>query len=161
LLAKRYLIPSDYPAAESWRLVEWCMNLGADELTVDCIFTDTRARDVLWAEFESIVKPLSRPADRRERMSGRTADDLVRETDLWKLNEASIAALRDVMPGGLFQYDPLHDAWFEDPVIYRDGELMLGVLSHEAFAVLRLSDVESARLTAAGFPSYETLPRIG
>lgn len=159
--AKRYLIPSDYSAAESWRLVEWCKRLGADEFTVDCLSTDSRAADILWAEFESVVKPLSRGTARRERMSGRTADDLTRDTELWTLNDASIGALQDTLPGGVFQYDPLHDAWFEDPVIYRDGQLMLGVLSHEAFAVLRLEDHELAQLAATGFPSHDTLPRIG
>jgi hypothetical protein len=61
----------------------------------------------------------------------------------------------------VFQYDPLHDAWFEDPVIYRDGQLMLGVLSHEAFAVLRLEDHELPQLATTGFPSHDMLPRIG
>jgi len=28
--------------------------------------------------------------------------------------------------------------WFEDPIFYREESLMLGVLSHEAFAVLRI-----------------------
>ena len=94
-------------------------------------------------------------------MSGRTADDLVRDTQLWTLNAGSIGALRETLPGGLFEYDPLHDAWFEDPVIYRDGELLLGVLSHEAFAVLRVTDLEAALLAGAGFPSHASLPRIG
>ncbi|HST07909.1 MAG TPA: hypothetical protein VLJ83_07035 [Gemmatimonadaceae bacterium] len=161
MLVKRYLIPSDYPPEESWRLVEWCRSVGADEFTVECISTDSRAADVLWAEFEAVVKPLSRPSASRERMSGRTADDLTRVTPLWTLSSGAIDALREALPGGLFQYDPLHDAWFEDPVIYRDGDLMLGVLSHEAFAMLRVTELEIALLAAAGFPSHESLPRIG
>lgn len=161
MLIKRYLIPSDYPPEESWRLVEWCRSIGADEFTVDCISTDSRAADVLWAEFEAVVKPLTRPSASRERMSGRTADDLTRDTQLWTLNSGSIGALRETLPGGLFQYDPLHDAWLEDPVIYRDGELLLGVLSHEAFAVLRVTESEAALAAEAGFPSHDSLPRIG
>jgi hypothetical protein len=38
---------------------------------------------------------------------------------------------------------------------------MLGVLSHEAFAVLRITDLELAQLAAAGFPTHDSLPRIG
>jgi hypothetical protein len=155
------LIPSDYSAADSWRLVEWCTTLGADEFTVDSLHTDRRASDVLWAEFESVVKPLSREKATRERMSGPTADALTRQTDLWTLNDASIGALKAAFPGGLLEYDPVSDAWFEDPVIYRDGDLMLGVLSHEAFAVLRITDLELAQLAAAGFPTHDSLPRIG
>ena len=94
-------------------------------------------------------------------MSGRTADDLCRDTERWTLNEASVAALKEALPEGLFQYDATQDGWFEDPILYRDGELMLGVLSHEAFAVLRLTDLEAVELEAAGFASHDALPRIG
>lgn len=59
------------------------------------------------------------------------------------------------------QYEPQDDAWFENPVLYRAGDLMLGVLSHEAFAVLRLSDLEAGELASAGFISHDSLPRIG
>jgi hypothetical protein len=94
-------------------------------------------------------------------MSGKTADDLHRETELWKLNQSTIDVLKHALPAGIFQYDPRDGGWFEDPILYRNGELMLGVLSHEAFAVLRVSDRESAQLAAAGFPSHDSLPRIG
>jgi hypothetical protein len=70
-------------------------------------------------------------------------------------------ALRDALPGGLLAYDPSDESSFENPVIYRDGRLLLGVLSHEAFAVLRLSEGEVANLAAAHIPSHDSLPRIG
>ena len=108
-----------------------------------------------------MVRSLALGEAKRERMSGRTADDLARPTERWKLNETSISALKEALPEGFFQYDPKQDGWFEDPILYRDGELMLGVLSHEAFAVLRLADAESEALDAAGFPSHDSLPRIG
>jgi hypothetical protein len=155
------LIPSDYSADDSWRLVEWCRELGANEFTVECVSADDRAADILWQGFQSVVRPLSRGAETRDRMSGQTADDLRRPTDLWILNADSISALRKALPDGLFEYDPLRGAWLEDPVIYRQQELMLGILSHEAFAVLRVSDREAAQLAAAGFPSHDSLPRIG
>lgn len=93
-------------------------------------------------------------------MSGPTADDLTRSTELWELNETTIGALKLALPDGLLQYEPREGGWFEDPVLYREGHLMLGVLSHEAFAVLRISDHESAQLAAAGFYSHDSLPRI-
>jgi hypothetical protein len=160
-LIKRYLIPSDYSAAASWQLVEWCMGLGANEFTIDFLTTNqSRAAD-RWEEFDEVVRSLSLGQAKRERMSGRTADDLFRPTERWTLDETSIIALKEALGEGLFQYDPLQDGWFEDPILYRDGELMLGVLSHEAFGVLRLTDSESAELDAAGFPSHDSLPRIG
>lgn len=97
----------------------------------------------------------------RERMSGRTADELTRATRVWELNATTIGALQQALPAGLLAYDPVERGWFEDPVFYRDGRLMLGVLSHEAFAIMRVSEAESAELNAAGFPSHDSLPRVG
>lgn len=161
MLVKRYLAPSDFTAADTWRLVEWCNNLGADEFTIDFHTSDGVPARKLWRRFEKVAQPFSRGEKTRERMSGRTADDLTRSTQLWELNQRTIEGMRQALPGGLLQYEPLEGGWFEDPVIYREGRLMLGTLSHEAFAVLCLSDLESAELAAAGFLSHDSLPRIG
>ena len=160
-MIKRYLIPSDYSTEQSWRLVEWCMGIGANEFTIDFLSsTPTRAAD-RWERFDEIVHSLSLGPALRERMSGRTADDLVRTTERWSLNETSIGALQDALSQGIFEYDPRPNGWFEDPIFYRDGELVLGVLSHEAFAVLRLATSEAADFEGTGFPSHDSLPRIG
>ena len=160
-LVKRYLAPADFTAEESWRLLEWCREIGADEFTVDCVGSDARAQATTWRPFEKVVKPFSRGDETRERMSGTTADDLTRNTRLWEMNPVTVGALQDALPNGLLSYDPEGRGWFEDPILYREGNLLLGVLSHEAFAVLRLSVVESMRLSAAGFPSHDSLPRMG
>jgi hypothetical protein len=160
-LIKRYLAPADFTAEESWRLVEWCREIGADEFTVDCVGSDARAEATTRQPFEKIVNPFSRGEETRERMSGATADDLTRTTSLWEMNPVTVGALREALPNGLLSYDPEGSGWFEDPILYREGNLLLGVLSHEAFAVLRLSVVESMRLSAAGFPSHDSLPRVG
>jgi hypothetical protein len=156
---QRFLAPSDFSAAEGWRLVKWCHELGADEFTIDCLAPDAIAVPEVWRAFDGIVQPFAREEGIRERMSGATADDLTRRTRLWELNGDTIQALRAALPDGLFGYDPAERGWFEDPVFYRDGRLMLGILSHEAFAVLRLSVAESEQLSAAGFASHESLPR--
>ncbi|HCU12513.1 MAG TPA: hypothetical protein DGB72_10350 [Gemmatimonadetes bacterium] len=158
---KRYLTPTDFTAAETWRLVEWCRAMGADEFTIDRVGSDARAEAKVWRPFEKVVKPFSRGEKSRERMSGPTADDLTRSTRLWALNPVTIGALQQALPNGLLAYDPAGRAWFEDPILYCDGNLLLGVLSHEAFAVLRISVLESVRLSAAGFPSHDSLPRVG
>jgi hypothetical protein len=160
-LVKRYLAPADFSAAESWRLVEWCRAMGADEFTIDCTGSDARAQATTWQPFERIVKPFSRDEATRERMSGATADTLTRSTRLWELNPVTVGALGEALPSGLLSYDPEGRGWFEDPILYRDGNLLLGVLSHEAFAVLRLTVLESVRFSAAGFPSHDSLPRVG
>jgi hypothetical protein len=160
MLVKRYLASSDFSADETWRLLEWCNNLGADEFTIDRLGNDAVAAEKRWRRFEKVVRPFSREEKTRERMSGRTADDLTRNTELWELNDQTIGALKQALPGGLLQYEPREDGWFEDPIIYREGRLMLGILSHEAFAVLCISDLEFAQLAAAGFSSHDSLPRI-
>jgi hypothetical protein len=160
-LVKRYLAPTDFSPAETWRLVEWSHALGADEFTIDCVGSDAREEAKVWRPFEKLVQPFSRGEKTRERMSGRTADDLTRSTRLWELNSVTIGALKHALPSGLLAYDPAGRGWFEDPIFYRDGALVLGVLSHEAFAVLRISVLESVRLSAAGFLSHDSLPRVG
>jgi hypothetical protein len=161
ILVKRYLAPADFSPAESWRLVEWCRATGADEFTIDCTGSDARAEATVWQPFEKIVKPFSRGEATRERMSGATADNLTRSTRLWELNPATVSALEEALPSGLLSYDPEGRGWFEDPILYRDGNLLLGVLSHEAFAVLRITVLESVRFSSAGFPSHDSLPRVG
>lgn len=161
MLVKRYLAPSEFSAQETWRLLEWCRKLGADEFTIDCLGPDPAVAQKARHRFEKVLKPFSRGNETRERMSGRTVDDLTRITELWELNQTTAGALKQVLPAGLFQYEPSDGSSFEDPVIYREGRLMLGVLSHEAFGVLCISTSESAQLEAAGFPSHESLPRIG
>lgn len=156
---QRFLTPIDFSADETWRLVQWCQSLGADEFTVDCLAPDAIAVPEVWRAFDEMVQPFARGEGVRERMSGATADDLTRRTRLWELNGETIEALRRLFPDGLFGYAPAERGWFEDPVFYRDGRLMLGILSHEAFAVLRLSEAESEQLSAAGFASHESLPR--
>lgn len=136
------------------------MSMGANEFTIDFSSTGPSHAGDRWEEFDEAVRPLALGEAIRERMSGRTADDLSRSTERWTLNETSIDALKDALVEGFFQYDPWQDGWFENPILYRDGELMLGVLSHEAFAVLRLTSPESQELDVAGFPSHESLPRI-
>ena len=160
-MIKRYLVPSDFTVADSWRLVEWCRGIGANEFTIDFLSTARTGAANRSEQFDEAVNRLSLGTAMRERMSGQTADDLVRPTERWRLSDESIGALRDALPGGIFEYDPLQDGWFEDPIFYRDGELVLGVLSHEAFAVLRLTPAEADELHAAGFRSYDSLPRIG
>jgi hypothetical protein len=160
MLVKRYLIPSEFMREESWRLLEWCKQRGADEFTIDRQLKDAVIGPRNWTDFEIIAEPFSRGVKKRECMTGRTADELVRDTEVWELNQVTAGALTMALPGGLLDYEPREGGWFEDPILYRAGGLMLGVLSREAFAVLRVSGSEVNELAEAGFSSHESLPRI-
>ena len=98
LSIKRYVVPSDYSSAESWRLVEWCKSIGADEFTIDLLAIDSAAANLGRLQFDEMVGPFSLGSAVRERMSGRTADDLTRPTERWALNQSSLGALNTVLP---------------------------------------------------------------
>ena len=73
-------------------------------------------------------------------------------TTLYRLDEDSIRRLQAFFPTGLF-HGPSYGSdqpWAEDPVLYRDGRLMLGVISHESFGQLRLSARERDMLARMG-----------
>jgi len=72
-------------------------------------------------------------------------------TPRWSLGPETVAALRLAFPRGPFDYYPGTDAWFEDLEVYRDGELMFGIITHEHEGVVRVRDEELARLDARGF----------
>jgi hypothetical protein len=159
MLLERYLAADDYDLESSRRLVAWCRRHGADEFTIDCL--GTQVDEQVWGPFEIMVKDYALGAKVRRRMSGRTTEDLVRPTDLWALNDATAIALELALPDGVLDYRVGEYGWFEDPILYREGEVMLGVITHESSAVLRLTKVEAADFAAAGFVSHDELPWIG
>jgi hypothetical protein len=72
---------------------------------------------------------------------------------LWNLTPESIAVLRSLFPAsGLFT-PPAHsdDGSLEEPTIYRDGHLMLGIISHEQEGYLDITLEQSAELIPQGF----------
>lgn len=158
MLLERYLASADHPPAEMWRLVEWCLAHGATEFTVECLGD---ADAPVWVPFEGAVHPYALREQVRRRMSGRTANDLTRLTELWALNSVTIDALREAFPHGVLEYYPSDEGWFEDLALYRDGELMFGAITHERAAVLRITDLEYAEFAASGFQSHDELPYIG
>ena len=52
-----------------------------------------------------------------------------REVPLWRLDAAALEALRELLPDGLFGYDPGQAAAVEDPVFFRQGKLFWAVYS--------------------------------
>jgi hypothetical protein len=102
--------------------------------------------------FEADMAPFRLSAQSRPHMSGRTKDDLVRLTDLWSLSEASISVLRRYFPEGLFMYPTSEwsEGCLEDPIIYRDDGIVLGITTHEREGILSLGTHEHAVVAALG-----------
>jgi hypothetical protein len=77
------------------------------------------------------------------------------------LEPAAIEVLRKSWPVGPVSslYD--EEIWLEDLIIYRDGEVMMGVTTHEGGGVLRLTELELVSLRRTGFPDRREVPWIG
>lgn len=142
---KTYLLDGrDLTPEQGWWLLRWCLAHSATEFTLD--FVDDSHTEAAFA----LLNPLWRGCAERDHIhNGPT-----RDVDLFELSDGAVAALDTLLPFGLLSwwFEHLDTAqWVEDPVVYRDGELLLAVVSHEHLAELRLSDDERADLLASGF----------
>jgi hypothetical protein len=157
----RYLAAEDYDAESSARLLAWCHAHGADEFTVSLIGVTSPDADILASSFHAAFEPYRRASATRRRLSGTSAKDLVRETELWALTDESLSALEELLHDGLFTYDSHLDLWPEDVAVYRVGEFMLGVITHESGGVLRVTFAELKELAESGLPYRESVPWVG
>ena len=131
----------DFTEEETWRLWQWCIDHGADEFVVDLPFRPA-----------TTPNPLRRFFVSNARREIHTGSERWGEIDLYRLGRESTEALRTLFPTGLFQ-GPTWDTdagWAEDPALYRRGELMFWIISHEGFGELRVSSSEQADLARIG-----------
>ena len=75
----------------------------------------------------------------------------MRPLELWRLTSQSFAVLKEFFPDGVFKDQTAGEGGYEDLILYREGELMLGVVSHEGEGILRVTDEERQSLERAGF----------
>ena len=110
----------------------------------------------LFDRFENATRDFCLPKAKRRQLtaykSAAGSDDFIRPTELWRLNSKSFAVLPEFLPDGLFTYESSETGWFENPVFYRNGEFMLGVVSHENEGILRVTEAEKQILEVEGFP---------
>ena len=149
-------------AKASWQLVRWCLRKGATEFTLAGVHVGDRDSSSvpLFRTFNQLTAHHALPAAPREHLSKMLNEEWERETELWRLNEETILALQQVLPDGIFSYSVGDEGWFEDLAIYRQGALMLGVISHEREGFLRVTEAEKAELESAGY-CVTTLPPNG
>ena len=152
MLVERYLDAGDYAAALAWQLCAWCCDLGAQDFALDFLGTAPLGAEA-YAQLEAPLRPFSRPPATRERLVARPGKPFARETKLWALTPESLRVLPGVLPRGPFEYPFGAPAWAEDLTLYRDGNLLLGIISHEDMGILRVTELEASRLAVAGFPS--------
>jgi hypothetical protein len=74
---------------------------------------------------------------------------------LWRLTSESIDQAAGLLPDGIFMRPTYAEVgWIEDPTVYRAGEILLGVISHEDEAFLQVSESEAEELRRLGFSLY-------
>ena len=151
MIETRSITADGLRARESRRLAAWALERGADEFTVDVRVmqgVDAPLADA----FEDLLQPWVIAAARRRRLAGQGGEPQTRIVRLWRLTPLSLALLEEFLPDGLFSHDVQERGWFEDPVLYRGGELLCGVITHEREGYLRVSSDEAQELLRLGIP---------
>lgn len=157
MIETRSITAEGLRARESRRLAAWALERGADEFTLDV--RAMQGIDAPLADaFEDLLEPWVIAAARRRRLSARSGEGQMRIVRLWRLTPLSLALLEEFLPDGLFSHDVQERGWFEDPVLYRGGELLCGVITHEREGYLRVSSDETQELLRLGVPVGDVVP---
>jgi hypothetical protein len=149
----------DYSPDLAWQLCGWCHERGAQTFALDIIGTAPRG-DAVYANLGLPISPFALPTGECERLTAMPGQEYVRATERWSLTMESLHALPSLFPRGPFDYPFGTPAWCEDLTFYRDGKLLLGIVSHESWGLLRVTDIEAAQLAAAGFPTHDPTDRV-
>lgn len=129
----------DYSPEASWRLLDWCLTRGADEIGL-AFLGPPYVPDTTWSEVDEMLAPF------RSRVAS--------AGDRWVLTAESAAALRTVFLDGLFTRTP-GDTSIENPTVYRGGVPLLSVVTRDGEGVLHLRHDDVASLERSGLPHHE------
>lgn len=155
MLEVRYVFEHGLRGDRGPRLLRYLLEHGADEFSVR-VMTLQDVQAPFADAFEDELGPYERAMATRRVLTASTPADFVRPVRLWTLNEATVERLLSFLDEGLFHSPAGPDGWLEDLTIYRGGELVLGLVSHEREGVLRLSHDEHPQVAALGIPSEAT-----
>lgn len=160
MLEVRYVLEHSLRGNRGPALLRYLLERGADEFSITVMaFHDTPAP---FADaFEDELDPYTRPIARRRVLAGPDRHDLVRDVRLWAFDSASLERLLSFLDNGIFHWPAGPDGWLEDLTIYRQGELVLGLASHEHEGVLRLTEPELSEVAALDIPLARHAEFIG
>ena len=158
-LLTRFFSFDDVDAEQAWELLTWCRRRGASEFTLTALVapTESERMKVFFAKLD--VHSSARGI--RRSLSAPAGQSLTREVDLWQLTDQTVVLLREAFSDGFASRKYDLDLWLEDFAVYRDGDFMMGVLSHENGGVLRVSELELGELRQLGFPDRDSVPWVG
>ena len=144
-------------AAESTRLLAWAVAHGADQFTLD-VRAIGGIEAPLADAYEDVFGEWETTPARRRVLYRWTAPDCTREVRLWTLTAESLALLEPFFPDGLFTHGVHERGWLEDPLFYRNGEFLLGVITHEREGLIRVTPDEERELIELGIPLGDVAP---
>jgi hypothetical protein len=150
-LQTRFIAASEVRSEQTWQLLDWCRSSGADEFALSLLGLEGYTTPFT-ARLEAALAPFHLPAAVREQVTVYSREDVARLTQRWALTSESVTLLQEFFDQGLFTY-PVGE-WeigcIEDPIVYRNGDVMLGIVSHERRGVLVLTELEHAEVAALG-----------
>jgi hypothetical protein len=150
-LVTRYVFDEDYTPEKTWGLLAWCIAHGADEFSLTLMSIAGEPAPACDA-FERALADAARGIQARRVQGGRQPK--LAELPVWSLTPRTAAVLRSVFADTLLHYElDMTGGWFEDPIFWRKGEIMLAVVSHEQEGALILTEAEHAEAQATGYPS--------
>jgi hypothetical protein len=136
-----------------WKLIDWCAENGGDEFS----FQMMRLREevpALLHRIKTSLEPFYQGTREHEHLMVISGQKKRRAISTWRLVQETIKILRREVPEGFFDEPAFRKAgWLEDFTIFRRGEIMLGVVSHEGSAVLRLASKEHDEIPGLKPPS--------
>jgi hypothetical protein len=153
-LEVRYVFEHGLRGDRGQRLLRYLQQQGADEFSITVMALQGTPAPFADA-FEDELAPYEVAAARRRVVAGADTTSAVRSVRLWTLNAQSLARLLSFVDRDLFNWPAGPDGWLEDLTVYREGELVLGLVSHENEGVLRLTSQELAEVAGLGI-AYET-----
>lgn len=159
MIRTSYFTPESLSPDDGWRLLRWCAEHGAAELSVR-VMCEVGGPAPIADRFEDTFAPALVGEGERRVLSSSPGEHR-RTIRLWRLDERTETLLRPFFPRGLFTNAVDPRGWLEDPLVYRNGELMLGVVTHEREGVLRATEDEMRELDALGFTFEPAGARIG
>jgi hypothetical protein len=151
MLEVRYVFEHGLRDERGPRLLRYLLDRGADEFSLTVMALQGVSAPFADA-FEDELGPFERPAERRRVVYDADGMDLSRSVRLWTLNDDSLAKLLTFLDSGVFRWPAGPDGWLEDLTLYRRGDLVLALVSHEQEGVLRLTRDELADVAALDIP---------